>query len=64
MERVGIDFLIQTGQEKIRVNLLAAGIQAIDGLQQTFDIQQEQNSWEGKDEKLLGGQRCKVFHVP
>lgn len=41
MERVGIDFLIQTGQVttgKILVNFLPAGIQAIDGLQNIFEI--------------------------
>lgn len=41
MERVGIDFLIQTGQvaiKEILVNFLPAGIQAIDGLKQIFEI--------------------------
>lgn len=41
MEGVGIDFLIQTGQvtiEELLVNLLPAGIQTTNGLQQIFEI--------------------------
>lgn len=41
MEGFGIDFLIQTGQvtiEELLVNLLPAGIQTINGLQQIFEI--------------------------